>query len=114
DLATRLFKERRRLADLRRPSAAASKPFCPGENGLKLSISALPESAQMNRKLYESWYKFIGGEWLEEWIGANLRGLELTPSPEIVVGVNAFRGEARANLEVDAAAIRGHRSYFIS
>jgi hypothetical protein len=113
-LARRLYKERRRLDALKKPSAAVSAPFSPGDHGVELSIRALPESAQMSRKLYESWYKFIGGEWLEDWIGAKLRGLVLTPPPEIVVGVNAFRGEARANLEVDVAAVRGHRSYFTS
>ena len=113
-LARRLYEERQRLADLKKPSTAVSVPFSPSVHGLELSIQALPESAQMSRKLYERWYKFIGGEWLEEWIGTTLRGLVLTPPPEIVVGVNAFRGEARANLEVDVAAVHGHRSYFIS
>jgi hypothetical protein len=113
-LAKRLYEERRRLAGLRRPSEAISDPFRPSEHGLELSIQMLPDSAQMNRKLYESWYRFIGGEWLEEWIGTQLRGLAAAAPPEIVVGLNAFRGDARANLEVDVAAVRGHRSYFIS
>lgn len=114
ELAATLYQERRRLAELRKPRAAVSTPFRPSEHGLKLSIRALPESEQMSRKLYESWYKFIGGEWLEEWIGTQLRGLPLAPRPEIAVGVNAFRGDARANLEVDVATVHGHRSYFIS
>ena len=113
-LATKLYEERQRLYGLKKPSEAASRPFSASEYGLALSIQALPESAQMNRKLYESWYKFLGGEWLEEWTGAKLHGLGQTPPSEIVVGVNAFRGEAHANLEVDVAAVRGHRSYFIS
>jgi len=114
DLARNLYDERRRLADLRKPSAAISEPFRPGEHGLELSIQALPESGQLHRKLYESWYKFIGGEWLEEWVGNQLRGLAMVPGLEVVVGLNAFRGDTRANLEVDVAAVRGHRSYFIS
>lgn len=113
-LAGRLYEERKRLACLKKPSAAVSAPFNPSEYGLELSIQALPESGRMSRKVYESWYKFIGGEWLEEWFGAQLRSLPLEPPPEIVVGVNAFRGEARAKLEVDVAAVHGHRSYFIS
>lgn len=113
-LAGSLYKERQRLTGLRRPSAAVSKPFDPSDHGLELSIEALPGSARMDRKLYGRWYRFIGGEWLEEWIGTVLRALGLQPPPEIVVGVNAFRGEARANLEVDVAAIHGYRSYFIS
>lgn len=113
-LARKLYEERQRLADLKKPSTAVSAPFSPSVHGLELSIGALPESAQMSRKLYERWYKFIGGEWLEVWVGATLRRLVLTPPREIVVGVNAFRGEARANLEVDVAAVHGHRSYFIS
>lgn len=68
----------------------------------------------MCRKAFEHWYAFIGGEWLEEWLGHAIKDLELTPNPEIVVGVNALRGNEKANLEVDIAVVRAHRSYFIS
>lgn len=114
DLAEKLYKERQRLENLKRPSAAIQTPFEPSHYGLTLSIQKLPHPEKLDRKLFESWYKFIGGEWLEEWVGVRLHALALKPSLEIVVGVNAFRGEVRAEFEVDVAALRGQRSYFIS
>lgn len=117
-LAKRLYDERKRLTDLKTPTRAAEQPFKPGDSGLTLSLCQLPTDAQMNRKAFEQWYAFIGGEWLEEWLGEAITALSLTPAPEIVVGVNAQRGEQRgdkkAELEVDLAVVRGHRSYFIS
>ncbi len=114
NLARTLYEERQRLEQLRRPSDACLEPFNPCEHGLNLSIEALPETGEMRRDLYRKWYKFIGGEWLEKWIGTTLRGLPLEPAPEIVVGVNASRGGDKAKFEVDVAAIRGYRSHFIS
>lgn len=114
ELAKTLYEERRSLADPKKRRKAASDPFKPRDHGLELSIAELPDSAEMDRERYERWYKFIGGEWLEEWVGATLRQLSLTPEPEIVVGVNASRGDAAAQLEVDVAVVRGYRSYFIS
>ncbi|RAL20659.1 hypothetical protein DL240_15185 [Lujinxingia litoralis] len=114
ELAKKLYEERIRLETLRKPKVAVSEPFQPSAYGLDLSIRGLPESEQTNSRLYKSWYKFIGGEWLEEWIGTKIGELEMTPVPEVVVGVNAFRGENRANLEVDVAVVRGHRTYFVS
>lgn len=110
-LAKTLYEERPCLKGLKKPPEAASDPFKLSDHGLELSIAKLPD---MDGKLFKRWYKFIGGEWLEEWVGAILRELSLTPEPEIVVGVNAFRGETRAQLEVDVAVVRGYRSYFIS
>jgi len=113
-VAEKLYMERKRLEGLGKPLAANTKPFDANAFGLDMSTPNIPDSACMNRKAYEQWYKFIGGEWLEHWLGQQIEELGLEPTPEIVVGVNASRGTQRANLEVDVAVVRGHRSYFIS
>ena len=113
ELAAELHKERRRFED-----AIAAKlpwkdlpPFVGEKHGLELSLSAFPNTS-LSRAAFEQWYSFIGGEWLEAWTGSQLRAL--VPEADITVGINAFRGEAKAQFEVDAALVRGHRSYFIS
>lgn len=113
-LAERLYQERQRLTRLRRPREAIDDPFKPSDFELTLSLGQVPDSAEMSRGAYEQWYRFIGGEWLEEWLGAQIRALELAPAPDITVGVNAYLGEQEAQLEVDVAVVRGHRSYFVS
>lgn len=121
-LAAALYCERKRLQELGNSNKATSEPFRADRYGLSLSLPEFPKSEQLsqlaNRRekesWFEQWYKFIGGEWLEEWLGAQIRALELAPTPEITVGVNAYRGEKQAQLEVDVAVVRGHRSYFVS
>lgn len=121
-LATKLYYERRRLEKLSKPNKAEEDPFRASQNGLTLSQPEFPTKEQLDklgtRKTKESWfkqwYKFIGGERFEEWLGDQIIGLELSSQPEITVGVNGYRGEKKAPLEVDVAVVRGHRSYFIS
>jgi hypothetical protein len=123
-LAAALYGERERLEDREysNPSAATSAPFVAERYGLGLSLPAFPTDALLNalanrrdrESWFKQWYKFIGGEWLEEWLGEQIRALELAPAPEITVGVNAYRGEKQAQLEVDVAVVRGYRSYFVS
>ena len=123
-LAAALYCERERLEDREysNPSAATSAPFVAERYGLGLSLPAFPTDTLLNglanrrhrESWFKQWYKFIGGEWLEEWLGEQIRALELAPAPEITVGVNAYRGEKKAQLEVDLAVIRGHRSYLVS
>jgi len=119
-LAAALYCERERLEDLGNPNKATSEPFRANRYGLPLSSPEFPTNEQLGalknadekKSWFKQWYSFIGGEWLEEWLGAQIRALELTP--EITVGVNAYRGEKKAQLEVDVAVVRGHRSYFVS
>lgn len=121
-LAAVLYCERERLEELGNPNKATSEPFRADRYGLSLSLPEFPTSdllgqlrnADEKRSWFKQWYSFIGGEWLEEWLGAQIRALELAPEPEITVGVNAYRGERKAQLEVDVAVVRGHRSYFVS
>lgn len=113
ELAQMLY-EHSRILKPKNPMQAAREPFKPDKHGLALSVTQLPTGSQMNRDAFETWCSFIGGEWLEEWLGRQIVALELQPPPEIVVGVNAQRGAQNANLEVDIAVVRGHRSYFIS
>ncbi len=121
-LASALYCERERLQDLGNPNKAASEPFRAIRYGVTLSLPEFPtddqirqlKNADEKKSWFRQWYAFVGGEWLEEWLGAQIRMLELTPTPEITVGVNAYRGERQAQLEVDVVAVRGHRSYFVS
>lgn len=121
-LAAALYGERERLQKIGNPNRATSEPFRADRYGLSLSVPEFPKNEQMSqfangkekRSWFEQWYRFIGGEWLEEWLRAQIHALELAPPPEITVGVNASRGEKVTQLEVDVAVIRGHRSYFVS
>lgn len=121
-LASQLYEEKQRLEKFNNPKNAIPTPFNASLFGLNLSQPTFPiddqlklqANAKERESWFEQWYKFIGGEWLEEWVGKQIELIGLQPAPEIVVGVNAFRGEQKANLEVDIAVIRGHRSYFIS
>lgn len=121
-LAAALYCERKRLQELGNPNKATSEPFRAERCGLTLTLPEFPTSEQLSslgkteekKSWFEQWYKFIGGEWLEEWLGAQIRALALAPPPEITVGVNAYRGEKQAQLEVDVGVVRGFRSYFVS
>jgi hypothetical protein len=62
---------------------------------------------------FKSWFDFLGGGWLEDWLAEQIKNLKLQPDPEITIGVTTFRDSKQA-FEVDVAVVRGHRSYFIS
>ncbi len=121
-LAAALYCERERLEEWSNPTKAIDSPFRADIYGLTLSLPQFPTSEHLNsltnrkerESWYEQWYRFIGGEWLEKWFGEQIRRLEMQPTPEIKVGFDAFRGAQRAQLEIDVAVVRGHRSYFIS
>lgn len=121
-VARELYDERNRLKAYKNPAKAIDAPFLAKHHGLSLSQSVFPTqelldqlSGSKERKAwFKQWYGFIGGEWLEEWLGAQIRALQLKPEPEIVVGVNSKRLAQSRPLEVDIAVVRGHRSYFIS
>lgn len=120
-LASILYCERQRLEDIGNPKRV-TEPFRADRRGLSLSLQEFPTNEQLEqfrngeekKSWFEQWFKFIGGEWLEEWLGGQIDALKLTPKPEITVGVNSRRGEKKVKLEVDIAVIRGHRAYFIS
>src|SRR5690606_15302204 len=127
--AAALYCERERLDELGNPNKATSEPFRGDRYGLSLSLPEFPTIDQLsqfqNRKEKESWfqqwYKFIGGEWLEYWVGEQIRALApelgIDPTRNVTVGVNAKRIERKKDdppMEIDIAVIRGFRSYFIS
>lgn len=128
-LAAALYCERERLQELGNPNKAISEPFRAERYGLSLSLPELPTNEQLNqfksakekKSWFEQWYKFIGGEWLEEWMGEQLRllasELGIDAERDITVGVNAERiGRQKDDptMEIDIGLIRGHRSYLIS
>jgi hypothetical protein len=121
-LAAALYCERERLEEFSNPKKAISEPFRANRYGLTLSRPEFPTDEQLcllrnadeKKSWFKQWYSFIGGEWLEVWLGDQIRALELVPAPEITVGVNAYRSEKQTQLEVDVAVVRGHRSHFVS
>ena len=121
-LAASFYSESERLKKYNNPRQAVKNPFRADQHGLTLSVPVFPVDEQLDalsnsedrESWFKQWYKFIGGEWLEEWVGEQTYALDLKPNPEIVVGVNARRGLTETDLEVDVAVVRGHRSYFIS
>jgi hypothetical protein len=121
-LTKAIYDESRRLQELGNPNNAVSEPFQAHRYDLQISLPEFPTVEQLshfkNRSEKESWLKqwcsFVGGGWLEEWLGAQIRALNLIPAPEITVGVNGFRGEKKAQLEVDVAIVWRYRSYFVS
>lgn len=120
-LAAALYCERERLEEYSNPLKAVPEPFRAERYGLALSQPIFPTeqlkdlgNSDWRKSWFKQWYSFIGGEWLEEWVGKQIHALDLQPKPEIVIGVNARRGLEKAELEVDIAAVSGHRSYFIS
>lgn len=112
-LASCLYGERKRLEDSSFSGAKAT-PCNVSDHGLALSAPVIPPAEGMTRKCYEAWRDFIGGEWLEEWVAAQVREIGLANDPEITVGVNCTRDGTNRPFEVDVAVIRGQRSYFIS
>lgn len=112
ELASCHYRQRERLKGCNL-EAAKQAPFRPAEHGLELSLPAIPGS-DTSKKAFECWYKFIGGEWLEEWVAIQIEATGLASGSEITTGVNAKRAESARPLEVDVAVIRGQRSYFIS
>ncbi len=122
NLAKVLYCERKRLEEHDNPSQFLSQPFRADRFGLMLCLLQFPTEEQLDalrnrderKSWFKQWYKFIGGEWLEMWVADQIRKTGLNPTPEIAVGFDAFRGTQEAQLEVDIAIIRGHRSYFVS
>jgi hypothetical protein len=114
ELAKELYIERERLETRKSVSAALEKPFVSAHFGLTLSQPQIPWEG-MSKSLFQDWYKFIGGEWFEEWVGEQVKG-SLKPEPrDVTVGVNAYRDpQKKVKLEVDIAVLKEHRSYFVS
>lgn len=92
---------------------ASESPINFTEYGLNLSIKSLPFEG-MSNSAYDNWSDFVSGEWFEFWIGERIKEATVHSNPEITIGINAFRGETRAQLQVDGAVIQGCRSYFLS
>jgi hypothetical protein len=91
---------------------AKKEPFIPRMHGLNLSHSQIPADS-FTRKDLDAWSKFLGGEWLEEWVAHLIRESGIL-SKSITVGVNGKRIGSGRKLEVDVAVVKKQRSYFIS
>jgi CRISPR-associated protein (Cas_Cas02710) len=135
-LAKLLYCESEGLKEFERnPSRATEEPFRAERHGLMLSQALLPTKEALQtlansdekRSWFKHWCDFLGGGWLEDWLAAQIRSLELQPASKIEVGVRSFRSpkqdfevgvrsfpNPKQDFEVDVAVVRGHRSYFIS
>lgn len=111
-LASCLHGERKRL-EAGRLAEGKEMPLNPCDYELKFSVPCIPTET-MKQRCFETWYKFIGGEWLEDCVTSLISNLNLDGNPEIVTGVNCDRPNGFGNFEVDVAIIRDQRSYFIS
>lgn len=109
-LASCLFGEKQRLEG-GTFNEAKQQPCNTEPYGVPLSAAPIPADG-MSKRCFDAWCKFLGGEWLEDWIGGKIDALALPNGAEIAVGVNCVR--AGRPFEVDVAVIRGQRSYFIS
>lgn len=116
-LAKTLYEQSARLKKLKdKPSKAHPNPFDPAEHGIAFSIAKVPTTDDWSKERFKVWWRFLGGEWLEDWVARRVRDIRIagiSPS-EVVAGVNCVRLKPRREFEVDAVAIRGQRSYFIS
>lgn len=112
-LASCLYGERKRLED-GSFSEAKETPCIANDHGVALSAPVIPPKDGMNKKCFDAWCKFIGGEWLEDWVAAKIAEIGLAGTSQITVGVNCSRVGTERPFEVDVAVIRGQRSYFIS
>lgn len=112
-LSSCLYGERRRLED-GKIEEAKETPCIPEDYGLQLSVPVIPPRDGMNKGCFEAWFRFIGGEWLEDWVAARIKDVKLDGGIEITIRVNCKRQKTKRTFEVDVAVIRGQRSYFIS
>jgi hypothetical protein len=94
-----------------KPAEVRSSPLDPREVGLALSVETVPENGWSTRRI-RRWQAFLGGKWLEAWTAERLRSVD--SSLDVHVGVEGERGSTGRPLEVDVAALRGHRLYLLS
>lgn len=114
-LVKKLYDERTRLQALKTPANAATDPCRPSNHGLQLTASQIPDEG-WSKKQFEAWYKFIGGEWLEEWVRNRIQelGLNGIDADSVVCGVNCKRETSKRQFEIDLALVRHHRTYAVS
>lgn len=112
-IANSLYETFRHCGDIIPVAEAKADPWNPEQHGLALSVGRLPE-ANWSRARYESWARFLTGEWLERWTAAMIRSClgGAISAPE--VGVKCRRAPSRPEFEIDVALVRGHRLYVVS
>lgn len=116
-LAKTLYEQSACLKKLKdKPSKAHANPFDPAEHGIAFSIAKVPTTDDWSKERFKAWWRFLGGEWLEDWVARRVRDIEIAgiSASEVVAGINCMRLEPPREFEVDVVAIRGQRSYFIS
>ena len=75
-----------------------------------------PDEADWGKDRFKAWWRFLGGEWLEDWVAEQIRtiGLPEVTDKDVSVGVTCTRSGTDREFEVDVAVLRGQRSYFVS
>lgn len=116
-LAKTFYDKSDRLKKLKdKPSKAHADPFDPAKYSIAFSVAKVPETDDWSKERFKTWWRFLGGDWLEEWVAQCVGDIEIAgiSASQVVAGINCIRLETGREFEVDAVAIRGQRSYFIS
>ncbi len=116
-LAKKLYDKSNELRKNKdKPDKAISVAFDPEEYGLALSVGKAPDGAGWGKDRFKAWWRFLGGEWLEDWVKGQIQSLDLpgVTDKDISVGVMCTRTGTDREFEVDVAVLRGQRSYFLS
>ena len=116
-LAKKLYDKSNELKKHKdQPANAISVAFDSAEYGLAFSVGKVPGEAGWGKDQFKAWWRFLGGEWLEDWVAGQIRTIDLpeVTNKDISVGVTCTRTETGREFEVDVAVLRGQRSYFLA
>jgi hypothetical protein len=112
-IAKSLYETFRHCGDIIPISEAKADPWNPEEHELALSVGRVPE-ANWSRARYESWARFLTGDWLERWTAAMIRSCLGGEASAPDVGVKCKQSLSRPEFEIDVALVRCHRLYVVS
>ncbi|MBX3156452.1 MAG: DUF1887 family protein [Deltaproteobacteria bacterium] len=111
-LARRLYEAFRQDGKMVPLASAKAASWNPEQHGLVLGVRSVPE-VNWSKARYESWARFLTGDWLERWTAAAIRSCLVGVAPP-EVGVKCSRTQSRLEFEIDVALVRGHRLYVVS
>ena len=107
-LARRLYEYFRDPATGKVLKRKQVKPFDPAGEGLRLSCALIPQPDWEN-KLFDTWRHFLGGGWLEAWVGAVLAEAGLR---DVHTSLHLVR--QKRQFELDVVGLRGNRVFAVS
>lgn len=93
---------------------AKNAPWVPSEDGLSLSVHAVPDKDWTSAR-YEVWDDFLTGGWLEAWTAGLIRTCLGGAPADMAVNIRCKRAHpSPVEFEIDVALVRGHRLYVVS